>query len=89
MKEGLWVNISENAQELIHRMLDVNPNTRITIDEALEHPWIRVRVKTLLVIFISYYVCYGNRGNMVENPDSIVLSLISHLSYLPGCILSG
>ena len=44
MKEGLWVNISENAQELIHRMLDVNPNTRITIDEALEHPWIRVCV---------------------------------------------
>lgn len=84
MKEGLWVNISENAQELIHRMLDVNPNTRITIDEALEHPWIRVRVlKTLLVIFISYYVCYRNRANMVGNADSILLSMISQLCYLP------
>ena len=33
--------ISENAQHLIRRMLEKNPNSRITVKEALEHPWIQ------------------------------------------------
>ncbi|XP_067949133.1 peripheral plasma membrane protein CASK-like isoform X2 [Watersipora subatra] len=43
MKQQLWANVSKEAQELVLRMLDANPNTRITIEEALNHPWIRDR----------------------------------------------
>mmetsp|Transcript_25006 Transcript_25006/g.30244 ORF Transcript_25006/g.30244 Transcript_25006/m.30244 type:complete len:658 (+) Transcript_25006:420-2393(+) len=35
-----WKDISPEAQHLIHRMLVVDPNNRITITEALCHPWI-------------------------------------------------
>ena len=43
------MNILEDAQDLIHRMLDANPSTRITIEEALEHRWIKV---------LSLYYCF-------------------------------
>lgn len=31
---------SKEAQDLIDRLLDLNPSTRITVDEALEHPYL-------------------------------------------------
>lgn len=31
---------SEEAQDLIDRLLDLNPSTRITVDEALKHPYL-------------------------------------------------
>jgi serine/threonine protein kinase len=36
---SLWADISPQAQELVSRMLDRNPATRITAAEALQHPW--------------------------------------------------
>ncbi|ESN93017.1 hypothetical protein HELRODRAFT_69265, partial [Helobdella robusta] len=38
-----WDVISEEAKNLIRRMLDVDPTRRITADEALAHPWIKER----------------------------------------------
>ena len=35
-----WSKISDSAKQLIERLLDVNPATRITAVEALEHPWL-------------------------------------------------
>eukprot|EP01129_Flabellula_baltica_P006713 TRINITY_DN2545_c1_g2_i1.p1 TRINITY_DN2545_c1_g2~~TRINITY_DN2545_c1_g2_i1.p1 ORF type:complete len:320 (+),score=77.62 TRINITY_DN2545_c1_g2_i1:140-1099(+) len=35
-----WDDVSPSAKELIERMLDPNPDTRITAEEALAHPWI-------------------------------------------------
>jgi serine/threonine protein kinase len=37
---SLWANISPDAKELVERMLDRNPATRITAAEALQHPWL-------------------------------------------------
>jgi serine/threonine protein kinase len=37
-----WEQISESAKDLITRLLCLNQNERITIKEALVHPWIRV-----------------------------------------------
>lgn len=36
---SLWAGISPAARELVSRMLDRNPATRITAKEALCHPW--------------------------------------------------
>ena len=36
-----WDTISNEAKDLIFRMLKVNPKERISIDEALNHPWIK------------------------------------------------
>ena len=37
-----WRHVSREAKDLIRRMLTVNPSRRITINEALEHPWFRI-----------------------------------------------
>jgi len=34
-------HISESAQELIWRLMDKNSDSRMTVDEALEHPWVQ------------------------------------------------
>lgn len=36
----LWCNISPQAKDLVALMLDRNPATRITADQALTHPWL-------------------------------------------------
>ncbi|XP_052107056.1 peripheral plasma membrane protein CASK-like isoform X10 [Mytilus californianus] len=38
-----WMTISTPAKDLLSKLLDVNPNDRITIEEALQHPWIKDR----------------------------------------------
>lgn len=35
-----WVNVSDEAKDLVTRMLDFDDTTRLTIDEVLEHPWL-------------------------------------------------
>ncbi|KAK7318367.1 hypothetical protein RJT34_03066 [Clitoria ternatea] len=35
-----WPSISDSAKDLIRRMLDQNPKTRLTAHEVLRHPWI-------------------------------------------------
>ncbi|KAL3690099.1 hypothetical protein R1sor_016408 [Riccia sorocarpa] len=37
-----WPDITFSAKNLVKRMLDRNPNTRITAKEVLAHPWIAV-----------------------------------------------
>jgi serine/threonine protein kinase len=37
-----WVDISQDAKDLVGRMLDPDPERRITIEDALKHPWIKV-----------------------------------------------
>lgn len=48
-----WDNISLEAKDLIKKMLDVNPETRIGTSEVLRHPWIQ-RVRRFCV---WYMIC--------------------------------
>lgn len=45
MKPKVWQYISEEAKDLVHRLLELDPNHRMTVDEALNHPWIKERGK--------------------------------------------
>jgi serine/threonine protein kinase len=38
-----WDSVTDAAKDLIRRMLDLNPGTRLTVDEALKHPWVARR----------------------------------------------
>lgn len=40
MNSDVWNAISSEAKDLTVRLLDVDPNRRMTIEEALRHPWI-------------------------------------------------
>jgi len=44
MKSRQWTFISDDAKDLIHRMLELDQDHRITIDEVLRHPWIKVGI---------------------------------------------
>jgi len=47
MRERLWNCISDDAKHLVQRMLEVDEKQRITVEEALRHPWIRVTLMLL------------------------------------------
>ncbi|PAA60963.1 hypothetical protein BOX15_Mlig017123g1 [Macrostomum lignano] len=40
MKPQVWQSISAEAKDLVSRLLELDPQRRLTIDEALQHPWI-------------------------------------------------
>lgn len=37
----IWKSISDEAKDLIEKLMDKNPETRITALDALQHPWIK------------------------------------------------
>jgi calcium/calmodulin-dependent protein kinase I len=40
MTGEVWANISDEAKDLISKMLQVDPSKRITPEQALKHEWI-------------------------------------------------
>ena len=40
--------MSDEAKDLIRKLLTVNPDQRLTVAEALEHPWMKVRLTSSL-----------------------------------------
>lgn len=50
----LWECISEHAKDLVRKMLTLDPNQRITIQEVLNHKWLRVCV--LLFCFLYVFI---------------------------------
>ncbi|XP_053594845.1 peripheral plasma membrane protein CASK isoform X1 [Microplitis demolitor] len=53
MESPIWDYISEPAKDLIERMLTVDVNHRITIQEVLNHKWLRDRDKGAARIHLS------------------------------------
>ena len=42
-----WKNVSEEAMDLIVGLLNTKPKDRLTVDQALEHPWCRAAAEKL------------------------------------------
>jgi calcium-dependent protein kinase len=40
--DPMWSKLSENARDIIERMLMVNPSLRLQASQLLRHPWVRV-----------------------------------------------
>jgi len=34
--------LTDDAKDLVSQMLEADPNRRVTVEDALKHPWIRV-----------------------------------------------
>lgn len=45
-----WELISDSAKDLVTRLLCLNQNERITIKDALAHPWIRVSFSMYILL---------------------------------------
>jgi len=37
-----WSFLTDDAKDLVTQMLEADPSRRITVEDALKHPWIRV-----------------------------------------------
>jgi len=37
-----WSFLTDDAKDLITQMLEVDPSRRVTVENALKHPWIQV-----------------------------------------------
>lgn len=51
MNTVLWESISEAAKDLLKRMLITDPNKRITVQEILNHRWLRVKLSKFIFLF--------------------------------------
>ena len=59
-------SLSASAKDLLHNLLDVNPKTRFTAEQALNHPWVAGRTVQL--------------NNYLQSPSMMgTLPLFSHL----------
>uniref|UniRef100_A0A4W5KM07 Protein kinase domain-containing protein n=1 Tax=Hucho hucho TaxID=62062 RepID=A0A4W5KM07_9TELE len=50
--EEYFSNTSELAKDFIRRLLVKDPKKRMTIDDSLQHPWIKVGISHHLVNFL-------------------------------------
>ncbi|CAF1221675.1 unnamed protein product [Adineta ricciae] len=85
MQSRQWDQISESAKDLCSRLLCFDQNERITIKEALAHPWIREREKFAVRKHIPDTVEELRKFNARRKLKGVVLAAVSspHWSQLP------
>lgn len=49
-----WSNVSPEAQDLLYRFLEKDPKNRISLQDALNHPWIKV-IRARSIISYDYH----------------------------------
>ncbi|KAK8571445.1 hypothetical protein V6N13_047133 [Hibiscus sabdariffa] len=75
-----WTSLE--LRRFISRLLDTNPETRITIDEIMKDPWFKNGYKEVKVQPLDF--------EMIEEPQSNVrLNAFDLISFSSGCDLSG
>jgi len=42
MKSDLWNQVSDDAKDMINKLLERSADIRLTAQEAFEHPWIQL-----------------------------------------------
>lgn len=45
--EEYWAHVSDDAKDLIRKLLEIDPAVRLSAEQALEHPWIKADDTTL------------------------------------------
>lgn len=77
MQSKQWEQISESAKDLVNRLLYFDQNERITIKDALAHPWIREREKFALRKHLPDTVEELRKFNARRKLKGVVLAAVS------------
>ncbi|KAM6151213.1 peripheral plasma membrane protein CASK isoform 6-T6 [Rhynchocyon petersi] len=72
-----WSHISESAKDLVRRMLMLDPAERITVYEALNHPWLKERDRYAYKIHLPETVEQLRKFNARRKLKGAVLAAVS------------
>jgi hypothetical protein len=67
MEGGAWLNVSQDAKDLVRGLLNVHPEARLTAEQCLQHPWL-AGPKTILE---ENGAEDGSNSNSVANPPTV------------------
>eukprot|EP00759_Apiculatamorpha_spiralis_P025071 PhF_6_TR28143/c0_g1_i1/m.41680/K04515/CAMK2; calcium/calmodulin-dependent protein kinase (CaM kinase) II len=79
-----WGNISEKAKDFVRRLLVVDPTQRMTLDEALQHPWLEEQPDDFLQESVHRFSTYA-LSNTPMRTAVWGLAAESRLAYLKSC----
>ncbi|XP_016361112.1 peripheral plasma membrane protein CASK-like [Sinocyclocheilus anshuiensis] len=77
MNPRQWSQISESAKDLVRRMLMLDPAERITVYEALNHPWLKERDRYSYKIHLPETVEQLRKFNSRRKLKGAVLAAVS------------
>uniref|UniRef100_A0A8C2WVH7 Peripheral plasma membrane protein CASK n=1 Tax=Cyclopterus lumpus TaxID=8103 RepID=A0A8C2WVH7_CYCLU len=77
MNPRQWAHISESAKDLVRRMLMLDPAERITVYEALNHPWLKERDRYAYKIHLPETVEQLRKFNGRRKLKGAVLAAVS------------
>ncbi|XP_012283150.1 peripheral plasma membrane protein CASK isoform X3 [Orussus abietinus] len=77
METSLWDSISEPAKDLIQRMLTTDVNHRITIQEVLNHKWLRDRDKGAVRVHLAETIEELKKFNARRKLKDAVIAAVS------------
>ncbi|XP_032888951.1 peripheral plasma membrane protein CASK isoform X2 [Amblyraja radiata] len=77
MNPRQWIHISESAKDLVRRMLMLDPAERITVYEALNHPWLKERDRYAYKIHLPETVEQLRKFNARRKLKGAVLAAVS------------
>ncbi|XP_073808542.1 calcium/calmodulin-dependent serine protein kinase b isoform X9 [Danio rerio] len=77
MNPRQWAHISESAKDLVRRMLMLDPAERITVYEALNHPWLKERDRYSYKIHLPETVEQLRKFNARRKLKGAVLAAVS------------
>ncbi|CAB1457174.1 unnamed protein product, partial [Pleuronectes platessa] len=77
MNPRQWIQISESAKDLVRRMLMLDPAERITVYEALNHPWLKERDRYAYKIHMIETVEQLRKFNARRKLKGAVLAAVS------------
>ncbi|XP_016322835.1 peripheral plasma membrane protein CASK [Sinocyclocheilus anshuiensis] len=77
MNPRQWGQISESARDLVRRMLMLDPAERITVYEALNHPWLKERDRYAYKIHLPETVEQLRKFNARRKLKGAVLAAVS------------
>ncbi|KAK1798789.1 hypothetical protein P4O66_007071 [Electrophorus voltai] len=77
-----WSHISESAKDLVRRMLMLDPAERITVYEALNHPWLKERDRYAYKIHLPETVEQLRKFNARRKLKVLHLPILHYTSFI-------
>lgn len=84
--EDYWKEVSEDAKDLISKLLVVDPAQRLTVDQALAHPWLQTSDERVLTRGLSQLRIFQGKKKLRAGIQAIItvnrMKKLVHMSKL-------